>query len=92
MEITLSKIFREQFDLSEDIPVFDRAMPVSEYDRQTHEVNPCWVHVVNQNEQVKKDIEENVGFIFPEGYNNKVDLAWGGRVVYFTFANRVPQQ
>ena len=83
----LSEVFRRQYDLPNSIKVFDRAMPAIG--------GPYWVHVENQGETVTNDIMESEGFTFPEGYNNRADLAHGGRVVYIAYASRVrdlPQQ
>ena len=83
----LSSVFREMYDISADVPVFDRAASFQQLPPKSDTgnvftgewferiaPNMYWVHVANASEQWMAEIERDQGFEFPEGYNNIVDV------------------
>lgn len=83
----MSAIFREMYNVPEYVPVFDRVAPFLSLPpkRDTGRELNCayirnmahrlhWVHVVGTPETFTRDVEQDLSFEFPDGYNNLVDV------------------
>ena len=82
----LSRYFRESYNIPQDVPVFDRAREITEDEMWDGGMPGCgywyWVHVTNTPDEWEKELRADlerhkVGFTFPQGYNNIVELVDG---------------
>jgi len=84
----LSKIFRTNHGLADDVAIFDKAVPA--IPKLKGELAPYWVHVTDQTDSTTAEIKTTYGVNFPTGINNRANLRSPGTVVDIKYPTGVP--